>query len=72
MALATASGGEDDHTQDKLSNLRTVTSAFGPLIYNLNEDTGFWVLAERCKSLWKVLDENPNLPNMLVRNKFVE
>ena len=72
MALATSSGGKDDHTQDKLSNLRTVASGFGPLIYNLKEDTGFSVLTQRCTFIWEVLKKNPCLPNMLVRKTFVE
>ena len=35
IALATAVGGEDDLTKDKLSNLRTVGSGFRALIYEL-------------------------------------
>ena len=39
IALATAVGGEDDLTKDKLSNLRTVGSGFRALIYELPHTT---------------------------------
>ena len=68
VALATAAGGEDDFAHDRLSNLRTVGSGFGSLIYKLREDTGFVELSQRCTSLWAVLKDNPNLPTMLVSN----
>ena len=67
VALATAAGGEDDLTHDKLSDLRTVGSVFGPLIYNLPENTGYEDLAKRWESLWKALQNNPHLPDKLVR-----
>ena len=68
MALATAAGGEDDLAHDRLSDLSTVGSGFGFLIYKLREDTGFVELSQRCVSLWAVLKDNPNLPTMLVSN----
>ena len=67
VALATAAGGEGDIAHDKLSNLRTVGSGFGSLIYDLRSDTGFTELSDRCASLWTALSNNPDLPNMLVR-----
>ena len=67
VALATAAGGEDDLTHDKLSELRTVGSVFGTLIYNLPENTGYEDLAKRWESLWESLKNHPDLPNKLVR-----
>ena len=67
VALATAAGGEDDYTHDKLSDLRTVGSGFGALIYNLPKDAGYEDLAERCRSLWEALQNSPDLPSKLVR-----
>ena len=67
VALATAAGGEDDFAHDKLSDLRTVGSGFGALIYKLPDDAGYAVLAQRCRSLWEALRNNPDLPNKLVR-----
>ena len=67
VALATAAGGEDDLTHDKLSDLRTVGSGFGALIYKLPKNAGYADLTERCESLWEALQNNPNLPSKLVR-----
>ena len=68
VALATAAGGEDDLTHDKLSNLRTVGSQFGPLIYNLKDDTDFETLAAGVKLVWEAMERTSSLPKLLVRN----
>jgi len=67
VALATAAGGEDDLAHDQLSNLRTVGSGFGALIYNLPKNAGYADLAKRCESLWEALRNYQDLPNKLVR-----
>ena len=67
VALATAAGGEGDFAHDRLSNLRTVGSGFGSLIYNLSEDAGYHDLSKRCIPLWDALQNNPLLPQKLVR-----
>ena len=69
VALATAAGGEDDFAHDKLSDLRTIGSGFGALIYKLPDNAGYAELAQRCRSLWEALQNNPDLPNKLVRKK---
>ena len=66
ISLATAAGGEDALTRDKLSNLRTVGSGFGALIYQLPSDAGYTALVDRCKTLWETLRSAPNLPDMMV------
>ena len=40
IALPTAAKGEDDLTRDKLSNLHTGGSSFGPFIYKLPKTAG--------------------------------
>ena len=67
VALATAAGGEGDLAHDRLSHLRTVCSGFASLIYHIRETDGYMQLMEGCKSLWKALEKNPNLPKLLVR-----
>ena len=69
IALATAAGGEDDLTRDKLSNLRTIGSGFGPLIYELPKTAGYHVLQEHCQSLWDTLKHAPQLPKIMVSCK---
>ena len=66
VALATAAGGEDDLSHDKLSYLRTVGSGFASLIYNFPKDAGFIELKEACTYVWEALTKNENLPNLLV------
>ncbi len=68
VALATAAGGEDALTHDKLSNLRAVGSGFGSLIYKLPPDAGYREVSEGCITLWEALRNNPNLKKMLVRH----
>ena len=67
ISLATAAGGEDDYTRDKLSNLWTVGSGFEALIYRLPSDAGYQTLVDRCKTLWETLRSAPNLLNMMVQ-----
>ena len=67
ISLATAAGGEDAYTRARLSNLRTVGSGFGALIYRLPSDAGYETLVDRCKSLWDTLRSAPNLPHMMVQ-----
>ena len=66
VALSTAAGGEGDLANDMLSNLRTVGSGFGRLIYDLKSDAGFTAFKDCCKSLWDFLKHTPSLPDMLV------
>ena len=66
VALATAAGGEDDLSHDKLSNLRTVGSEFASLIYDFPKNAGFIELKEACTYVWNALKKNPNLPQLLV------
>ena len=66
VALATAAGGEDDLAHDKLSNLQTVGSGFGALIYKLQDNAGYADLAKRCESLWEALENDRELPDKLV------
>ena len=66
VALATAAGGEGDLVHDKLSHLRTIGSGFASLIYNISDQDGYKQLEVKCKSLWKALKTNPNLPKLLV------
>ena len=67
IALATAAGGEDDLAHDKLSNLRTVGSGFGALIYKLPKEASYAELARCCEFLWGEVENDKDLPEKLVR-----
>ena len=66
IALYTAAGGEGDLNTDRLSNLRKVGSAFSKFIFELPEDAGYQVLLEHCEDLWETLEQNRDLPNIMV------
>lgn len=57
---------EDDLSNDRLSNLRTVGSGFASLIYGLKEDIGFRTLYDRCLSVWAAYQKNMKLTDILV------
>ena len=65
VALHT-SAGEGDLSSDKLSNLKTVGSGFGPLIYGLMEDSSFECFQKQCEAVWAAVHLNPKLPRLLV------
>ena len=67
VALATAAGGEDNLTHDKLSHLGIVGSGFQSLIYKLSPKAGYDELCIRCNMLWEALKTTPELPELLVR-----
>ena len=66
VALATAAGGEDALTQDKLSGLRTIGTSFESLIYTLPPTAGYKELLSSCQTLVKTIRKNRYLPTLLV------
>ena len=65
VALHTTAG-EGDFESDKLASLRTVVTAFEPLIYGLRGEITYEIFCEQCRSVWDELSKNPKLPQMLV------
>lgn len=72
IALATAAGGEDDYTRDRLSNLRAMGSGYSTLIYNLPTTTSYKDLEKKCETLWDALTHYPNLPEWMVSANIIE
>ena len=66
VALATAAGGEDALTQDKLSGLRTIGTSFESIIYTLPTTAGYKQLLSSCQTLVRTIRKNRNLPTLLV------
>ena len=66
LALATAAGGEGALADDKLSHLLTVGTGYKSLIYELKNTDGCQQLMDKCNSLWNALEENKDLPDLLV------
>ena len=65
VALHT-SAGEGDYSSDRLSNLKIVGSGYGSLIYKLQQTSNFESFKLYCEEVWKALEQNPNLPTLLV------
>jgi hypothetical protein len=73
VSLATSAGGEDDLSNDRLANLRTVGSGFSSLVYGMKENTDFETLSHKCLSVWTACKKNKSLSKMLADcNKDLE
>ena len=57
---------EGDLVRQLLQDLLKFGSAFAPLIYDVSLDENCETLINRCKSLWKFIDENPDLRKIAV------
>ena len=57
---------ESELIRQLLQDLLKFGSTFAPLIYDVRLDENCEMLIDRCKSLWKFIDENPNLRSIAV------
>lgn len=73
--LALISAGESDMETDRISNLLTSCLGFAPLIFDLKEtDThkvDFAQVMIACESVWNAVEDDPRLPQKLVRNNSI-
>lgn len=62
-----SSSGDEALVNDLLTQLLTVATAFGSLIYDpIPKDASNDVLADRCRKVWKALEDTPDLNKILV------
>jgi len=66
VEVATSTTGEGDYHLERLSMLHTVATGYSSLIFDVEPTTGFVELSSKCNSLWRTLEENPELPAYLV------
>ena len=66
VEVATSTTGEGDYHLGRLSLLHSVATGYSSLIFDVDHNIGFIELCNRCQSLWKALEENPQLPEYLV------
>ena len=57
---------EGDLIRQLFQDLLKFGSAFAPLIFDVTEDQSCEILMSKCKTLWKFVDENPNLKEIIV------
>ena len=58
--------GEEEFNMKRLSYLHSVGSNFASLIYELPDDANFNKFDEKCKTVQKLLENNPKLAESLV------
>lgn len=66
IEVANSTIGEGDYYLERLSMLHDVATGYSSLIFDVKPTTGFTDLYIKCKSLWKALEDNPELPQYLV------
>ena len=66
IEVATSTTGEGDYYLGKLAMLHEVATGYSSLIFDVKPSMGFNDLCKKCKSLWKALEENSELPQYLV------
>ncbi len=65
--LASISAGENDLEVDRVACFHDTVLGYSSMLYDLKPDADFKIFKETLKKLWKALDNDPNLPNKLVR-----
>ncbi|KAL3881512.1 hypothetical protein ACJMK2_027944 [Sinanodonta woodiana] len=71
--LASISAGEGDMEIAKVNCLHAATTGYAPLIFDLEEDSGYKTLLDKCQILWKELKADPKLPEKLLdTNRHLE
>ena len=66
VEVATSTTGEGDYHLERLSLLHSMATGYSSLIFDMKPNMGFAELINKCNSLWKALEENPELPQYLV------
>ena len=66
VAVATGIGGEDELALQKFSDLELVGSAFGPLLYDLKEDSGSDALFAAWERVWNGAKKTKLMKEILV------
>ena len=59
--------GEGDLDLERLSILHSVATGYSSLIFDIKPNMGFAELYKKCSNLWRALEENPELPQYLVK-----
>ena len=59
---------EGDYNLERLSLLHSVATGYSSLIFDMKPYMGFADIYSKCNTLWKVLEDNPELPKCLVMN----
>ncbi len=69
LALGRASG-QGDWEVERVKFFRDAVTGFMSLIYDVKPSDGFHELIVHCKTIWKALETDQQLPTKLVSNSF--
>ncbi|KAK3585581.1 hypothetical protein CHS0354_036768 [Potamilus streckersoni] len=64
--LAMTSAGEGDMEIAKVNCLHAATTGYASLIFDLDEDSGYKELLDKCETIWNTLKVDKNLPTKLL------
>ena len=70
LAMMSAQGQGDVEVQ-KVQSLHAAVMGYAPLIFDLCVDADLPALLKQCKSVWRSLAADFNLPKHLVRHVYV-
>ena len=71
VEVANSTTGEGDFNLERLSMLHSVATGYSSLIFGMKSYMGFAEFYKKCINLWRALEENPKLPQYLVKNMIV-
>ncbi|KAK3577640.1 hypothetical protein CHS0354_012884, partial [Potamilus streckersoni] len=63
--LASISAGDGDMEIAKVNCLHAAITGYAPLIFDLDENSDYRILLEKCRMVWDALEADPNLPQKL-------
>ncbi|KAH3815378.1 hypothetical protein DPMN_143900 [Dreissena polymorpha] len=60
------SAGDEPINIGKVQCLHSAVTGYSPLIFELDANSSYTQLLDKCKTVWKELQTNPELPNQIV------
>ncbi|XP_052215091.1 E3 ubiquitin-protein ligase rnf213-alpha-like isoform X2 [Dreissena polymorpha] len=64
--LAMMSAGDEPINIGKVQCLHSAVTGYSPLIFELDANSSYTQLLDKCKTVWKELQTNPELPNQII------
>jgi hypothetical protein len=64
--LATISAGESTEKMAMVKSLHAGVNAYSPLIFDMSQNDDYRKVIQKCKIVWKILEESPMIYESLV------
>ena len=72
VEMMSIAAGESDYEVDRVANFEASCQAFSPIIFDLNEGSGFKEFEEACKRTAKAIITDPKIIDKLVSLNMVD